>query len=911
MATIKPNKKGVVTGTKKADKITWISSKDWKKALTINAGAGNDKIDFKKSKYKNKLNGQVGNDTIWGGTTVDIINGGAGNDKIYGYNGNDSLFAGTGIDIVYGGNGNDKIMGQSGTNTLYGEAGNDTITGGTGNDKIYGGKGNDVINAGKGTNTIYLNKNDGKDIISKGGGKDTVIFAQEKNFGNFTFAYAGNNLNITANGTTAVLKDYKKGGHSVKTVKAGNYSFNNVVTSTVDDRANGTKANDLFIFNGEECDIYTGAGNDILFLNNDDYYVYASQGNNYFNLKNADTVIYLKGMNGNNTIVSDWEDDIELDFTRNEAGSGSTKNEMLRSLALTGDDTYKYVLGQKSGNDLVLKALNNKTVSISNFYSPNNQWGEVDITDFSGNISLYGGFNSHLFFTTPTATLLTGNDTLTGKNNNYIYTATDDIAYNLTLNNSSYNIANIETDANKTVVLNNSNNNYIDTWGGGVVNLTMTGNNNYFYSDESLHSTYSVTGDNNYLELSYINSSTITLNGKNNYADLYIDNVEYEKGMDITINTTGQNEIYSRNRNSGYGSYYYPSAAINYQINSMGNDKFTIGGRWGGNIVNMNFAGSNNTTKFVSIAGNNSLDMKGVLETKKTCLKLNFSTSANEQNVIIHYAGDDFISLADFNTSNMQFRNWYDDNFTSLIKISGAEGQGAADLNTTDFFGKFRVSIYEDSYLKEHSMKDFAQYFDTSNETIAHDFNFGDADMGYMDNLTKDYFVHGTGNTANDEYNDFQFVTGRHTLVDAGGTDALTINEAASDIRMLFDVNADGTLGTDLLFVKASELDKIKNGAITDLSGYLHVANAFTTGKIETVTNEQTELALQYENLTAAGAGSLVAEVAGWLSANGKGSAMEVLYSDDTTAKQALCAFYNTHTDFANNDQNNYWAPLA
>ena len=42
MATkIKPNKKGVVTGTKKADKITWLSSKDWAKALTVNAGAGN------------------------------------------------------------------------------------------------------------------------------------------------------------------------------------------------------------------------------------------------------------------------------------------------------------------------------------------------------------------------------------------------------------------------------------------------------------------------------------------------------------------------------------------------------------------------------------------------------------------------------------------------------------------------------------------------------------------------------------------------------------------------------------------------------------------------------------------------------------------------------------------------------
>ena len=67
---IKPNKKGVVTGTKKKDKITWLSSKDWKRVLTVNAGAGNDVINFKKSKYKNKLNGDAGDDTIYGGTKI-------------------------------------------------------------------------------------------------------------------------------------------------------------------------------------------------------------------------------------------------------------------------------------------------------------------------------------------------------------------------------------------------------------------------------------------------------------------------------------------------------------------------------------------------------------------------------------------------------------------------------------------------------------------------------------------------------------------------------------------------------------------------------------------------------------------------------------------------------------------------
>ena len=57
---IKPNKKGVVTGTKNADKITRVSGKSWEKALTVNARAGNDVINFKKRKHKNKIFTQKG-----------------------------------------------------------------------------------------------------------------------------------------------------------------------------------------------------------------------------------------------------------------------------------------------------------------------------------------------------------------------------------------------------------------------------------------------------------------------------------------------------------------------------------------------------------------------------------------------------------------------------------------------------------------------------------------------------------------------------------------------------------------------------------------------------------------------------------------------------------------------------------
>ena len=121
--SFKPDKNGVVTGTNENDTIDWQNSKEWEKALTVNALAGDDIINFKKSKYKNKLNGQNGNDTIYGGSNADTINGGNGDDKLYGYAGNDVIYGGKGNDCIYGGDGNDKIYGQYGDNILKGGEG--------------------------------------------------------------------------------------------------------------------------------------------------------------------------------------------------------------------------------------------------------------------------------------------------------------------------------------------------------------------------------------------------------------------------------------------------------------------------------------------------------------------------------------------------------------------------------------------------------------------------------------------------------------------------------------------------------------------------------------------------------------------------------------------------------------------
>jgi Tol biopolymer transport system component len=70
------------------------------------------------------------------GSSLNLINGGAGNTTINGTSGDD------------------LIIDSGGNNTINGKAGNDTIVTAGGNDKIDGGAGNDTIDAGNGNNTV-------------------------------------------------------------------------------------------------------------------------------------------------------------------------------------------------------------------------------------------------------------------------------------------------------------------------------------------------------------------------------------------------------------------------------------------------------------------------------------------------------------------------------------------------------------------------------------------------------------------------------------------------------------------------------------------------------------------------------------------------------------------------------------
>ena len=324
---ITPNKKGVVTGTKKKDKITWAKKSIWQKNLTVNALAGNDTITFTNSTYKNKLNGGDGKDIIKGGKK------------------------------------------------------NDTITGGTGNDTIY---------TGKGTNTLVINKGDGNDTIYTQGTKTTLKFNKpnSKDKAN-AFEKKGNDLILTYTHTKAkkdkknvteklTLKNYYKNDGTI----ANNNIYiqdkkNQKVSSLVKDLKitgvnnefrgtykadiiNGTGKADKIYGNGGNDTISAGNGNDIIYGNNGDDFIIGGKGADIINAgAGRNTIVHSAG-DGDDIIVS---------------GGGNDK------LSFGGVDSIDEIIATYTDNDVIFELPNEEKITLQNALTNGHSVDTIEIGD--------------------------------------------------------------------------------------------------------------------------------------------------------------------------------------------------------------------------------------------------------------------------------------------------------------------------------------------------------------------------------------------------------------------------------------------------------------------------------------------------------------------------------------------------
>lgn len=103
-------------------------------AVTVNASSLTGVNSLRFDQFNNAF--FLGNDSVTGGATADLVRGADGNDTMRGN---------AGSDVLEGGNGQDSIDGGANDDFLTGDGGNDTIVAGDGADDVTGGLGGDSI----------------------------------------------------------------------------------------------------------------------------------------------------------------------------------------------------------------------------------------------------------------------------------------------------------------------------------------------------------------------------------------------------------------------------------------------------------------------------------------------------------------------------------------------------------------------------------------------------------------------------------------------------------------------------------------------------------------------------------------------------------------------------------------------
>lgn len=352
-----------------------ISFADPTGSLTINAGAGNDRVTINAldgGAIGATLNGGDGSDTLVGGTLGDVLNGGADNDVI---NGN------AGSDTAKGGDGNDTILGGGSSDFLEGNAGNDRVLGHSGDDTLEGGAGDDFISGSSGNDRL----------------RDAAVEALQKIL---PASYDGNGLDTLDSIEEALIE----GNELDNRIDA------NSLTGSVTLRGNG--GGDTLIGAGASDLLEGGDGDDVLFSHGGTDVIDGGVGNDTLN-GGGDGDTLIGGAGDDNMAGGAGRDSLDAgDGNDRVMGQGST-GDTLRGGA--GDDT----LDGGAGDDVLIDSANADFILTNTSMTGNGNDTVVDVE----RAILIGGSSSNLIdasaFFSPGQTTVTlrgggGNDTLIG-----------------------------------------------------------------------------------------------------------------------------------------------------------------------------------------------------------------------------------------------------------------------------------------------------------------------------------------------------------------------------------------------------------------------------------------------------------------------------------------------------------------
>ncbi len=327
--------------------------------------------------WGDKLDGGLGDDTLYGGAGSDTLTGGGGNDVLFGGPGGDTYTVvdatdsvredpGMGIDSVvttlgtytipnnvenltYNGTGPFALNGSSAANIIQAGNGGGTVSAFGGDDKVTTGSGNDTVNGGDGNDTIDVGL--GNDSVRGGAGNDSVTGG----FGNdIIWGDDGNDYIDGSYGNDTI-----RGGAGLNVLRGGSSSGSDTFGGDAVvgvDHINGGAGIDTYLV--------TGAGTDPVTVDLQTYKVTGGyrSGTTMYNIENVSdytlsTPVTLLGSAINNVLSGGNGADTLSGRAGNDTLKGGAGNDTLdggagidQLFGSNGTDTFVFHKGEANGD---------------------------------------------------------------------------------------------------------------------------------------------------------------------------------------------------------------------------------------------------------------------------------------------------------------------------------------------------------------------------------------------------------------------------------------------------------------------------------------------------------------------------------------------------------------------------------
>lgn len=323
-----PTAELIINGGNKNDVLTILSlDSAFAAAITINVGAGDDRVDATAISEAISVLGALGKDTLSGGSGNDTLDGGEGADSLSGNGGQDSLSGGAGNDKLFAGSGNDLLKGDDGNDNLQGFSGDDSLDGGTGNDSMSGGDDHDLLNGELGRDTLLGGL--GNDTLSGGDDNDNV---QGQAGDDSLLGDAGNDSMTGLTGADTLLggvgNDTLNGGLDDDSLLGGDGN-DRLLADAGNDTLNGGDGNDT-LNGGLGDDALAGVlGNDSLLGDDGNDTLLGGEGND--RLRGGRDNDLMRGGTGNDRV------DGEAGFDTVSGGNGTGKDPLDTLVTAVGD----------------------------------------------------------------------------------------------------------------------------------------------------------------------------------------------------------------------------------------------------------------------------------------------------------------------------------------------------------------------------------------------------------------------------------------------------------------------------------------------------------------------------------------------------------------------------------------------